>query len=66
MDPEPPAARRRLFVQNFGCQMNDYDVERMREVLGARGYDAAATADEADLIVINTCSVREKAEAKVA
>jgi tRNA-2-methylthio-N6-dimethylallyladenosine synthase len=70
MDSEPPAARRRLpkklFVQNFGCQMNDYDVERMREVLGARGYDAAATADEADLIVINTCSVREKAEAKVA
>ena len=66
MDSEPPAARRRLFVQNFGCQMNDYDVERMREVLGARGYDAAATAEEADLIVINTCSVREKAEAKVA
>jgi tRNA-2-methylthio-N6-dimethylallyladenosine synthase len=55
-----------LFVQNFGCQMNDYDVERMREVLAARGYDAAASADEADLIVINTCSVREKAEAKVA
>jgi tRNA-2-methylthio-N6-dimethylallyladenosine synthase len=66
MDSEPPAARRRLFVQNFGCQMNDYDVERMREVLAARGYDAAASADEADLIVINTCSVREKAEAKVA
>jgi tRNA-2-methylthio-N6-dimethylallyladenosine synthase len=66
MDSEPPAARRRLFIQNFGCQMNDYDVERMREVLGARGYDAAATAEEADLIVINTCSVREKAEAKVA
>jgi tRNA-2-methylthio-N6-dimethylallyladenosine synthase len=55
-----------LFVQNFGCQMNDYDVERMREVLSARGYDATETADEADLIVINTCSVREKAEAKVA
>jgi tRNA-2-methylthio-N6-dimethylallyladenosine synthase len=66
MDSEPPASRRRLFVQNFGCQMNDYDVERMREVLASRGYDAAATADEADLIVINTCSVREKAEAKVA
>src|SRR5947209_1198703 len=66
MDSEPPAARRRLFVQNFGCQMNDYDVERMREVLAERGYDAAASADEADLIVINTCSVREKAEAKVA
>jgi tRNA-2-methylthio-N6-dimethylallyladenosine synthase len=66
MDSEPPASRRRLFVQNFGCQMNDYDVERMREVLAERGYDAAETADDADLIVINTCSVREKAEAKVA
>jgi tRNA-2-methylthio-N6-dimethylallyladenosine synthase len=66
MDSEPSGRRRRLFVQNFGCQMNDYDVERMREVLGARGYDATETADEADLIVINTCSVREKAEAKVA
>src|ERR1700750_2747452 len=66
MDPEPPAPRRRLFVQNYGCQMNDYDVERMREVLTHSGYDAAASADEADLIVINTCSVREKAEAKVA
>src|ERR1700744_6031651 len=69
MDPEPPADRRRLprrlFVQNFGCQMNDYDVERMREVLGAGGYEAAS-AEEADLTVINTCSVREKAEAKVA
>jgi tRNA-2-methylthio-N6-dimethylallyladenosine synthase len=63
---EEPSHRRRLFVQNFGCQMNDYDVERMREVLAARGYDAAERAEDADLIVINTCSVREKAEAKVA
>jgi len=46
--------------------MNDYDVERMREVMGARGYDATESAEDADLIVINTCSVREKAEAKVA
>ncbi len=64
MNAEP--RRRRLFVQNFGCQMNDYDVERMREVLGRDGWDAAESADEADLIVLNTCSVREKAEAKVA
>ena len=63
-DPSPP--RRRLFVQNFGCQMNEYDVERMRELLGKEGYDAVDAADQADLIVINTCSVREKAEAKVA
>ena len=66
MDSEPSPPRRRLFVQNFGCQMNDYDVERMREVLGGEGFDSAACAEDADLIVINTCSVREKAEAKVA
>src|SRR5437588_696943 len=66
MESEPPQPRRRLFVQNFGCQMNDYDVERMREVMARDGFDEAATAEEADLIVINTCSVREKAEAKVA
>lgn len=46
--------------------MNDYDVERMREVLARSGFDAAATAEEADLIILDTCSVREKAEAKVA
>jgi tRNA-2-methylthio-N6-dimethylallyladenosine synthase len=66
MDSEPSSPRRRLFVQNFGCQMNDYDVERMRELLGRQGYTTADRAEEADLIVINTCSVREKAEAKVA
>jgi tRNA-2-methylthio-N6-dimethylallyladenosine synthase len=66
MDEEPSEPQRRLFVQNFGCQMNDYDVERMREVLAREGFGMAATPDEADLVVINTCSVREKAEAKVA
>jgi tRNA-2-methylthio-N6-dimethylallyladenosine synthase len=66
MDEEPSEPQRRLFVQNFGCQMNDYDVERMREVLAREGFGVAATPDEADLVVINTCSVREKAEAKVA
>src|SRR5260370_30476981 len=57
---------RLVFVQNFGCQMNDYDVERMVEVLRKEGYEATQRADEADLILINSCSVREKAEQKVA
>src|SRR5438105_2406418 len=61
---EPPQPRRRLLVQNLGCHVNDYDVERMRQVMAPDGFDEAATAEEADLIVINTCSVREKAEAK--
>jgi tRNA-2-methylthio-N6-dimethylallyladenosine synthase len=65
MEPDS-RPRRRLFIQSFGCQMNDYDVERMQEVLGRSGFAPVASADDADLIVINTCSVREKAEAKVA
>ncbi|HEY3359891.1 MAG TPA: tRNA (N6-isopentenyl adenosine(37)-C2)-methylthiotransferase MiaB [Polyangia bacterium] len=57
---------RRLFIQNFGCQMNDYDADRIREVLRRHGYEATTNADEADVILLNTCSIRAKAEAKVA
>jgi tRNA-2-methylthio-N6-dimethylallyladenosine synthase len=64
MEQEP--SPRRLFVQNFGCQMNDYDVARMHEVLARSGFTAAEGPDDADVIIINSCSVREKAEAKVA
>jgi len=65
MDPTSPAARR-VYIQSFGCQMNDYDVERMREVLGRSRLVVREAVEDADLIVLNTCSVREKAEAKVA
>ena len=57
---------RRVFIENFGCQMNDYDVERMVEVLRKNGFSRIEEADGADLIVINTCSIREKAEHKAA
>ncbi|MSP63241.1 MAG: tRNA (N6-isopentenyl adenosine(37)-C2)-methylthiotransferase MiaB [Myxococcales bacterium] len=57
---------RRVFIQNFGCQMNDYDVARLTEVLRRDGYERTEVSDEADLVYINTCSIREKAEAKVA
>ena len=53
------------FVQTFGCQMNVHDSDRMRAVLRAAGFVAAADAEHADLIVLNTCSVREKAEQKL-
>ena len=55
----------RYLVQTFGCQMNVHDSERMEEVLGAHGFTPAASEDDADLIVLNTCSVREKAEQKL-
>jgi len=57
---------RRYFIKTFGCQMNEYDSARMADVLRA-GADLAATddPDEADVLLINTCSVREKAQEKV-
>jgi tRNA-2-methylthio-N6-dimethylallyladenosine synthase len=63
---EPAAPPKRVYIQNFGCQMNEYDVARMVEVLRRDGYEAAPSAEEADLIVLNSCSVREKSEHKVA
>ena len=51
-------------IKSFGCQMNVYDGERMAELLGAQGMTAAAEAGEADLVVLNTCHIREKAAEK--
>src|SRR4051812_46225814 len=51
-------------IKSFGCQMNVYDGERMAELLGSRGMTAVADADDADLVVLNTCHIREKAAEK--
>ena len=51
-------------VKSFGCQMNVYDGERMAEMLGERGIVPAAEGEEADLVVLNTCHIREKAAEK--
>ena len=51
-------------IKSFGCQMNVYDGERMAELLGAKGMIAAAEGDDADLVVLNTCHIREKAAEK--
>ncbi|MDH5360204.1 MAG: tRNA (N6-isopentenyl adenosine(37)-C2)-methylthiotransferase MiaB [Gammaproteobacteria bacterium] len=56
----------KLFVKTFGCQMNEYDSAKMAEVLGAsHGMTPAASAEEADVLLLNTCSIREKAQEKV-
>jgi tRNA-2-methylthio-N6-dimethylallyladenosine synthase len=55
----------RYFVQTFGCQMNMHDTARMEEVLVQHGWEPSAGPETADLIVFNTCSVREKAEQKL-
>src|SRR5580704_2390197 len=54
-----------FWVHTFGCQMNAHDSDRMQEVLASHGWTAAAELGLADLVVFNTCSVREKAEQKL-
>jgi tRNA-2-methylthio-N6-dimethylallyladenosine synthase len=56
---------KRYHLVTFGCQMNQHDSDRIRDVLEEAGYTPAAGADTADLILLNTCSVREKAEQKL-
>ncbi len=51
-------------VKSFGCQMNVYDGDRMAELLGSSGLAAAADGEDADLVVLNTCHIREKAAEK--
>ncbi|NDK33822.1 tRNA (N6-isopentenyl adenosine(37)-C2)-methylthiotransferase MiaB [Rhodovulum sulfidophilum] len=56
---------RKLFIKTYGCQMNVYDSERMAEALAPSGYEIADSAEGADLILLNTCHIREKAAEKV-
>ena len=56
---------KKLFIKTYGCQMNVYDSERMVEALGGEGYVETKTADDADMILLNTCHIREKAAEKV-
>ncbi|WP_308915637.1 tRNA (N6-isopentenyl adenosine(37)-C2)-methylthiotransferase MiaB [Jannaschia sp. LMIT008] len=58
-------APKKLHVKTYGCQMNVYDSERMAEAMAAQGYVATDTPDDADLILLNTCHIREKAAEKV-
>ncbi|MEM1129945.1 MAG: tRNA (N6-isopentenyl adenosine(37)-C2)-methylthiotransferase MiaB [Pseudomonadota bacterium] len=56
---------RKLFIKTYGCQMNVYDSERMAEALAPEGYATTDRAEDADLILLNTCHIREKAAEKV-
>ncbi|MCX7186680.1 MAG: tRNA (N6-isopentenyl adenosine(37)-C2)-methylthiotransferase MiaB [Methylophilales bacterium] len=60
------AAPKKIFIKTFGCQMNEYDSSRMADMLSASdGMIETSTPEDADVILLNTCSVREKAEEKV-
>lgn len=55
---------KKLFIRTFGCQMNEHDSERIAGMLKEEGYKLCEQPEEADLVILNTCSIREKAEQK--
>src|SRR6266850_1069155 len=57
--------RKRVFIRTYGCQMNVYDSDRMADVLRPLGYALADGPEQADLVVLNTCHIREHASEKV-
>ena len=60
-----PNRRKKLFIKTYGCQMNVYDSARMADILAPLGYEHSQEPREADLIILNTCHIREKAAEKV-
>ena len=56
---------KKLFIKTYGCQMNVYDSDRMADALAPHGYEPTPVLEEADLVVLNTCHIREKASEKV-
>jgi tRNA-2-methylthio-N6-dimethylallyladenosine synthase len=62
--PKEKAAKS-LYIETYGCQMNVYDSDRMRDVLAPLGYAVASAPDDADMVILNTCHIREKATEKV-
>jgi tRNA-2-methylthio-N6-dimethylallyladenosine synthase len=62
---EAASPARRVFIKSFGCQMNVYDSQRMADIAGREGYEEATAIEDADLIVLNTCHIRERASEKI-
>ena len=58
-------ARKKLYVKSYGCQMNTYDAARMSDMLAPEGYDDTSDVTQADLVILNTCHIRERASEKV-
>ncbi|MBT7646557.1 MAG: tRNA (N6-isopentenyl adenosine(37)-C2)-methylthiotransferase MiaB, partial [Rhodospirillaceae bacterium] len=56
---------RKLFIKTYGCQMNVYDSGRMADLLAPLGYEETGTPEMADMVILNTCHIREKAAEKV-
>ena len=56
---------KKLHIKTYGCQMNVYDSDRMQDLMGAVGYETIDIPDGADMVIINTCHIREKAAEKL-
>ena len=66
IDTATDKATKKVYIRTFGCQMNEYDSDKMADVLrAAEGYEPTQDVEQADLVLYNTCSVREKAAEKV-
>ena len=57
--------KQKYYIKTFGCQMNVYDSNRIANILNSLGYETASSAADADIIIFNTCHIREKAAEKV-
>ena len=64
-DTNAPDVHKKLVIKTYGCQMNVYDSQRMSDVLAPLGYAPSDTAEDADMVILNTCHIREKASEKV-
>lgn len=63
--PAQKSMKKKAYIETYGCQMNISDSELMQGILVSRGYDVAATPEDADVILVNTCAIREHAEQRV-
>ena len=62
---EIPFSRKKLYIKSYGCQMNAYDSNKMLDLLSSFGYSSTEKMDDADMVILNTCHIREKAAEKV-
>ena len=56
---------KKIFIKSYGCQMNVYDSDRIKNLFEPKGYSQTSNVEDADLVVLNTCDIREKAAEKV-
>ena len=60
-----PCIMKKVYIETYGCQMNVADTEVVFSILGKAGYERSASMDEADVILANTCSIRDNAEQRI-